>query len=192
MGCLVHDILAENHRGLGTPNLSDPNGDGPKIITINCPVGDAEHTACHLHSSTGYSGVVTKHLKSQLLKHGKAFAKLREELVEWALWLANTLSSWAAYHAMHQGCVVALDKQPGAPRHSGDGKANCKNTQLCADLEVGIEGVLHTASRQAATDNTLLLPTNKTDDDTLDFLGNTTAFPPYTKLPLTQDKQPPP
>ena len=35
-------------------------------------------------------GVDAEHLKNQLLKHGKASDELQEELVEWALWLANT------------------------------------------------------------------------------------------------------
>ena len=102
-----------------------------------------------------------KHLKNQLLKHGKASAELQEELVEWALWLANTTPPWAAYQAMCQGCLVALDKQPGVrPLGIGeawmhavsklvlmqcrmDGKEVCGNTQLCAGLEAGIEGTIY-------------------------------------------------
>ena len=60
------------------------------IIPIDCPIGDAERVTRQLHGSTGCSGVDAEHLKNQLLKHGKASAELQEELVEWALWLANT------------------------------------------------------------------------------------------------------
>ena len=65
---------------------------------------------------------------------------------------------------MHQGRLVALDKQPGVrPLGIGkswmhavaklvlaelgrDGKAACSSTQLCAGLEDGIEGAMHAAA----------------------------------------------
>ena len=122
-------VLAEQYPALQIPNLSDPNnlafadqGEAPGIIPIDCPIGDAERIDRQLHGSAGCSGVNAEHLKNQLLKHRKASAKLREELVEWALWLANTTPSWAAYHAMCQGHLVALDKQPGI-RPLGIGEA---------------------------------------------------------------------
>ena len=116
----VRDVLVEKHPSLSTPNLLDPNNlafadysEAPGIIPIDCPIGDAERVARQLHCSAGCSGVDAEHLKNQLLKHGKASAELREELVEWVLWLANTALLWASYRAMRQGCLVALDKQPG-------------------------------------------------------------------------------
>ena len=71
------------------PNLLDPNNlafadyrEAPDIIPIDCPLGDADWVARHLHGSTGRSGVDAEHLKNQLLKHSKASAKLCKELVE--------------------------------------------------------------------------------------------------------------
>ncbi|KAL7474906.1 hypothetical protein ACHAW6_004615, partial [Cyclotella cf. meneghiniana] len=117
------------HPPLHTPNLSDPNnlaftdyGKAPGIIPLDCPIRDAERVAHLLPGSAGCSGVDAKHLKNQLLKHGKASAELQEELVEWALWLANTAPPWASYQAMRQGRLVALDKQPGV-RPLGIGEA---------------------------------------------------------------------
>ena len=46
------------------------------IIPIDCPIGDAERVAHQLHRSAGCIGVDAKHLKNQLLKHGKASAEL--------------------------------------------------------------------------------------------------------------------
>ena len=176
-------MLAEKHPALRTPDLSDPNnlafadhGEVPGIIPIDCPIGDAERIARQLNGSAGCSGVDAEHLKNQLLKHGKASAELREELVEWALWLANTSPPWASYRAMRQGRLVALDKQPGIrPLGIGeawmravsklvlmqcgrDGKAACGNTQLCAGLEAGIEGAIHASIQRATTDDTLHFP----------------------------------
>ena len=97
IGRPVRDVLAEKHPLLCTPNLSDPNnlafadyGKAPDIIPIDCPLGDAKRVMHQLQGSTGCSGVDAKHLKNQLLKHGKASAELHEELVEWVLWLTNT------------------------------------------------------------------------------------------------------
>ena len=198
-GRRVRDVLAEKHPQLRIPNLSDPDnlaftdyGADPDVIPIDCPIGDAERIARQLHRSAGCSGVDAEHLKNQLLKHGKASAELREELVEWALWLANDTPPWASYRAMRQGRLVALDKQPGVrPLGIGeawmravsklvlmqcglDGKEACGNTQLCAGLEAGIEGAIH-ASLQRAT-NTKLIP---------DATAETGGLPPPTE-PITE------
>jgi hypothetical protein len=118
-GRRVSDILAEKHPKLRIPNLSGPNnlafadyGEAPDIIPIDCPIGDAERVARQLHGSAGCSGVDAEHLKNQLLKHGKASAELHEELVEWALWLANTMPLWALYRAMHQGPWLPWTNNP--------------------------------------------------------------------------------
>ena len=168
---------------LRTPNLWDPNnlafadyGKAPDIIPIDCPLGDAERVVRQLNGSTGCSGVDAEHLKNQLLKHGKASIELCEELVEWALWLANTASPWASYQAMHRGRLVALDKQPGVrPLGIGeawmraisklifmqcglDSKEACVNMKLCAGLEAGIEGAIHASIQRATKNNTMWFP----------------------------------
>ena len=202
----VRDVLAEKYPPLRIPNLSDPDnmafadyGEAPDVIPIDCPIGDVERVARQLHGSAGCSGVDAEHLKNQLLKHGKASAELREELAEWALWLANTAPPWASYRAMRQGRLVALDKQPGIrPLGIGeawmravsklvlmqcgmDGKAACGNTQLCVGLEAGIEGAIH-ASMQCAS-NTMPFPEERTHPDT------STGDPPPQPEPPDNETQ---
>ena len=88
-GRRVCNVLVENYLALQIPNISDSNnlafadqGEAPGIIPIDCPIGDAKRVARQLHGSAGCSGVDAEHLKNQLLKHGKALAEPREELVE--------------------------------------------------------------------------------------------------------------
>jgi hypothetical protein len=100
--------------------------------------------------------------------YGRASAELREEMAEWGKWLANTSPPWAAYRGMLTRRLVALDKQPGT-RPVGIGciwlrtisklllletgkeaKRACNALQLCAGLEAGIEGGLHSVLATAA------------------------------------------
>jgi len=131
---------------LRTPNLSDPKnlaftdyGETPDIIPIDCPLGDAERVTRQLHGSAGCGGVDAEHLKNQLLKHGKASAELCEELVEWVLWMANTMPPWASYQAMRQGRLVALDKQPGI-RPLGIGEAWMRDVSKLVLMQCGLDG----------------------------------------------------
>ena len=188
---------------LRTPNLWDPNnlafadyGKAPDIIPIDCPLRHTEWVARQLHGSAGCSGVDAEHLKNQLLKHGKASAELHKELVEWALWMANTMPPWASYRAMQQSRLVALDKQPGIrPLGIGevwmhavsklvlmqcglDGKEACGNTQLCAGLEAGIEGVIYASIQCANTNNTMRFP-----DEEIHTAASTGDPPPHTEPP---------
>eukprot|EP00804_Cyclotella_cryptica_P015633 CCRYP_003626-RA/>CCRYP_003626-RA protein AED:0.41 eAED:0.41 QI:0/0/0/0.66/0.5/0.33/3/0/308 len=112
-----------------------------------------EAVARKLTGAAGCSSVDSALLKCALLRYGKASSELREEMLEWTLWLGNTSPPWAAYRAMRQGRLVALDKQPGVrPVGIGEcwiravskcvlkecgreGKAACGSTQLCAGLE---------------------------------------------------------
>eukprot|EP00804_Cyclotella_cryptica_P019798 CCRYP_009693-RA/>CCRYP_009693-RA protein AED:0.29 eAED:0.30 QI:0/0/0/1/0/0.14/7/0/1059 len=127
----------------------------PDPIPIDCDPVAVESVAKKLTGAAGCSGVDSALLKSCLLRYGKASSDLREELLEWTLWLSNTAPPWAAYRAMRQGRLVALDKNPG-PVGIGEcwiravsklvladcgkeGKAACGSIQLCAGLEAGIE-----------------------------------------------------
>ena len=118
----------------------------------------------------GCSGVDSALLKSCLLRYGKASSELREELLDWTWWLANPLPPLAAYRAMRQGRLISLDKQPGVwPVGIGEcwmravsklvladcakeGKAACGSNQLCAGLEAGIEGAIHSVRKKAYED----------------------------------------
>ena len=124
-------------------------------------------------------------------------------MVEWALWLANTTPPWAAYRAMRQGRLVALDKQPSVrPLGIGeawmraisklvlmqcgrDGKAACGNTQLCTGLEAGIEGAIHASIQRATAIDTLQFPEGDVphESPTNDPPDNTTHPNTDTQLP---------
>ena len=99
--------------------------------------------------------------KLMLTAYGYRSVELREELVKWAEWLANTSPPWAAYQAMMSRRLAGLDKQPGVRpvgigciwlryiaklllmETAGIGRKTCGALQLCAGLEAGIEGGLH-------------------------------------------------
>ena len=84
---------------------------------------------------------------------------------------------------MHQGRLVALDKRPGVhPVGIGEcwlhavskciliecgkeGKAACGSTQLCAGLEAGIEGAIHSIRKQATEDRSQHYDEWEIDDD---------------------------
>eukprot|EP00804_Cyclotella_cryptica_P006584 CCRYP_008565-RA/>CCRYP_008565-RA protein AED:0.42 eAED:0.42 QI:0/0/0/1/0.33/0/4/0/373 len=140
--------------------------DCPDPVPIDCTIEDVEVVANRLHGSAGCSSVDAALLKTMLLRFQQASTTLRVEMVLWVHWLANTSPPWAAYRAMKQGRLVALDKQPGVrPLGIGEiwlravskcvlkdcgkeGKDACGSTQLCAGLEAGIEGALHAAEWQ--------------------------------------------
>ncbi|KAL7519316.1 hypothetical protein ACHAWF_000226 [Thalassiosira exigua] len=68
--------------------------------------------------------------------------------------------------------MSALDKQPGVrPLGIGEiwrramAKAACGSTQLCAGLEAGIEGAIHSVLETAAEDDCLEFGEWEVDDD---------------------------
>ena len=145
-GRKVSEVLADKHPPLHTPDTSDPDritfrdyGPPPDIIPVDCPAGDAEKIARKLRGSTGCSGLTAEALKNMLLRHGRASSELRDELTEWALWLANSSPPWAAYRAMHQGRLVALDKQPGV-RPVGIGETWMRAVSKLVLAQCGMDG----------------------------------------------------
>jgi hypothetical protein len=116
----VIEVLRDKHPDQRLPDLSDPNSlafskfdEVPDPIPINCSPEIVEAVARKLMGAAGCSSVDAALLKSALLRYGKASTELREEMLEWTLWLGNTSPPWAAYRAMRQGWLIALDKQPG-------------------------------------------------------------------------------
>ena len=177
---------------------------------MDCPVDVAETIARKLSGGAGCSSVDAALLRSMLLRHGRASAKLRKQLSEWARWLANTLPPWAAYRAMRQGRLVALDKQPGlCPLGIGkswmhavtklvlaelgrDGKAACGSTQLCAGLEAGIEGAIHAAAVKTRDDPSFCFKDWEIADSMWLAEATDDAIPPWDNVSppqtsLTQD-----
>ena len=89
--------------------------------------------------------------------------KLKEALAQFARWLANGSSPWAAYRAFMSNRLCGLDKCPGVrPLGIGEvyrrlwecildvagheAKTACGKDQLCAGLEGGIDGAVHAMS----------------------------------------------
>eukprot|EP00804_Cyclotella_cryptica_P017895 CCRYP_001275-RA/>CCRYP_001275-RA protein AED:0.09 eAED:0.08 QI:0/-1/0/1/-1/1/1/0/754 len=122
-------------------------------------------------------------------------------MLEWTLWLGNTSPPWAAYRAMRQGRLVALDKQPGVrPVGIGEcwiravskcilkecgreGKAACGSTQLCAGLEAGIEGAIHSIRKKAAEDKSQDYEEWEIDDDLWRSEAEEGETPPWEASP---------
>ena len=116
-----------------------------------------------IHGGAGPSGVDAMLLQHMLLRFGTASLNLRVELALWSEWLSNESPPWAAIRALNAKRAVALDKLPGTrPLHVGesimrmlgkdslttagdDAKVACGSAQLCAGLEAGVEGGLHSA-----------------------------------------------
>jgi hypothetical protein len=114
-----------------------------------------------LSGSAGPGGVDSVDLQNWLLRFGKESLALREEIAEWASWLANDSPPWAAYQAVMASRLIAMDKRPGVrPVDMGEllrrllakvilhavgpeATTACDNRNLCAGLKAGIEGAVH-------------------------------------------------
>jgi hypothetical protein len=164
----IIDVLRGKHPDLFTPDLDDPNNIAfeaydsvPDPIPLDITVDMVETTAKKLKGGAGPDSVDAAMMRNLLLRHKRASCRLREVMARWVLWLANEMPPWAAFRAMTDRRLVALDKQVGTrPVGIGalwirgtckvmlieagvDGKEACGSEQLCAGLEAGIEGAVH-------------------------------------------------
>jgi hypothetical protein len=167
-----------------------------------------EKVASRLSGAAGPSSADAVDLQNWLLRYGKESSALREELAEWASWLANEHPPWAAYRALMACRLVALDKQPGM-RPVGIGEIfhrlfakamllvvgkeatrACDNLNLCASLKAGIEGAVH-ALRDAWEEDLNDPPPAPKDAPTQEEEppGNSAAQAPLPDL-LTQPMDP--
>ena len=162
------EVLREKHPDLRIPNLA--RGDWASFeeytecldsVPVDCTTEIVEKVAGKLRGGAGPGSVDAIAMGNWLLRHGKFSQLLREELAEWTEWMCNGRPPFAAYRALMACRLVALDKQPGVrPVGIGeiwrraiskcaltvcgeDAKAACGSTNLCAGLEAGIEGALH-------------------------------------------------
>jgi hypothetical protein len=55
--------------------------------------------ATRLSATTGPSGGDAVNMQNWILRYGKESSALREELAEWASWLANQHPPWAEYRS---------------------------------------------------------------------------------------------
>ena len=210
----VIEVLRDKHPDQRLPDLSDPNclafckfDEVPDPIPLDCGPEVVEAVARKLTGAAGCSSVDSALLKSALLRYGKASSELREEMLEWTLWLGNTSPPWAAYRAMRQGRLVALDKQPGVrPLGIGEcwlravskcvlkecgreGKAACGSTQLCAGLEAGIEGAIHSIRKKAAENKSQEYEEWEIDDDLWRKEAEEGETPPWEASPNEEEFQ---
>jgi hypothetical protein len=105
------------------PPLREPSGIGaatfkpyvelPDPPPVDVTSATIEKVATRLSGAAGPSGVDAIDMQNWLSGYGKESSALREELTEWASWLANQHPPWAAYRALVACRLVALDKEPG-------------------------------------------------------------------------------
>ena len=188
-GRKVIDVLREKHPEMMIPGLDEEGwasfesyDECLNSVPVDCTEETVEEVAGKLSGGAGPGSVDAIAMKNWLLRHGRPSQVLREELAAWTEWLCNETPPWAAYRAMMSCRLVALDKCPGVrPLGIGeiwrraiakcalkvcgeDAKATCGSTQLCAGLEAGIEGALHSVSTRARENETMEFGEWEVDD----------------------------
>jgi hypothetical protein len=113
----VINVLCSKHPPLREPSdigaaTFDQYAELPDPPSIDVTLETIEKVATRLSGAAGPSGVNAVDLQNWLLHYGKESSALREELAEWASWLANKHPAWAAYPALMACRLVALDKHP--------------------------------------------------------------------------------
>ena len=112
-------------------------------------------------------GVEAIDLRNFLICFGCMSEELRAIVANLSGWMANYSPPWVAYRALMACYLVFMDKRTGVRpveigetlrgaltklvmRSAGD-QANtaCGNPQLCAHLEVGIEGATHAVGKRS-------------------------------------------
>ena len=73
---------------------------------------DVQWLVTCIFRSYGTIGIDAQYFQSSIIRFGKAFTNLREEMMEWVDWLNNDSPPWAAYQGVMLGRLVALDKLP--------------------------------------------------------------------------------
>ena len=162
----VEDILRSKHPTNRIPDVEKlpTYHNTPELIEQVYTPEHIESVARRLSGSSGLGGVDAFALSNWLLRFGTASADLRKAAAEFTNWLANNSPPWAAYRSLMACRLVAIDKCPGV-RPIGIGelwrrlfaktvisvcgkeaKQTCGTLQLCAGLEAGVEGGIHSIS----------------------------------------------
>ena len=133
----------------------------PEPVPVQCDPFEIKKIARKLNGAAGVDSVDAAQAKVYLTGYRRASAELREVMVDWAEWLANDMPDWAAYRGLTTRRLLALDKEPGTrpvgigsiwlryiaklllAETAAEAKAECGSLQLCAGLEAGTEGGLH-------------------------------------------------
>ena len=150
---------------------------------VSCTEEIVEEMVSKLRGGAGPGSVDATAMSYWLLRRGKYSQMLREELAEWTEWLCNDTPPFAAFRALLCCRLVALDKCPGVrPLGIGeiwrraiakcalkacgeDAKAACGSTNLCAGLEAGIEGALHSVTKRAKDSRSMEFGEWEVDDE---------------------------
>ena len=133
----------------------------PIFIPVDITEEAVKLLARKLLGSSGPLGTDLEALQGWLLKFGEDSTRLRTSVENFVDWLSDGILPWAAYRAFMSGHLIALDKNPGV-RPVGVGETwrgifsnivlkvtgpevtmACQDDQLCAGLEVGIDGMFH-------------------------------------------------
>ena len=135
-------------------------------------VGNVAH---RIQGSAGPTGCDSFHWQDILLRFGSHSARLRDAVAGLTRHLANSLVEWDSVQALLANRLIALDKCPGIrPIGVGetlrriigktvcmltrdDAESVCGVSQLCAGLQSGIEGAIHTARDMFSDDDTGML-----------------------------------
>ena len=114
------EVLQQKHSEWKVPQLGSADNlafeEYPRVpppVPVQCDVYDVKTIARKLNDAAGVDSVDAASAKTYLTGYGRALAKLREVLVDWAEWLANLCPDWAAYRGMTTRRLLALDKEPG-------------------------------------------------------------------------------
>jgi hypothetical protein len=165
--CVI-DVLKGKHPDLRVPELGHEDNltfetydTCPDPVPLVCDPVEVEKVAAQLGGAAGVDSIDAVHMHAYLSTYGRSLAELREELAEWGEWMANTSPPWAAYRGLLTRRLVALDKSPGTRpvgigciwmraiakllllKTAKEAKEACNALQLCAGLEAGIEGGMH-------------------------------------------------
>ena len=141
-------------------------GEVPETVRLDFLEDDVTWVASKLSNTSGALVAEAMELRNWLLRFGYASEDFRAVIASLADWMANSYPPWAAYCALMTCHLVTLDKRPGVRpvgkgetlhralaklvmRADGDQvKTACGNLQLCAGLEVGIEGATHNVGQR--------------------------------------------
>ncbi len=200
----VMEGLRSQHPDTRIPDLKDPHciafeqyNEVPVEIPTDCTTKDLETLALRMSGSAGPSSFDAVMLRNCLLRYGRASGELRQELAAWVEWLSNEFPPWAAYRALMSRRLVALDKQPrvrpvaigeiwqgciakGNLVGSGaEAKGTWGSVQLCAGLEAGIEGALHTVRLRAETNELMQFRAGEIDDELWEVEREEGEDPPW-------------
>ena len=163
-GDRVMEVLHTKHPEARTPtaaSLDCYTGRPPELTPVDITDDMVMTVARRLLGGAGPGGTDSVALQHWILRFGAASAEMSLIVGDFVEWLGNGWPPWAAYWALMNGQLIALDKQPGIRPFGVGGtwrrmmakcllkvtgpeaKAAWGTTQLAGGLEAGIEGAIH-------------------------------------------------